>query len=265
METPKINAERIKEYLKKGKRFDGRKPKEFRDIVIEKEVSKKAEGSARVKLGKTDVIVGIKMDVTEPYPDSPDKGNLIVSAELLPLSSPRHSLGRPGIDSVEIARVMDRAIRESNFIESEKLCIKSGEKVWRVFIDIYSLNDDGNILDAAAIGTLVALKDAEMPKYDEEKGKVIHGESSGKKIPLSKDIPLSLTLYKVGDKFIADPTREEEDISESRVTIGRTKKHISSMQKGQVKGFDTKEFGDVLDAHKEAWEDVYKKIEKHLK
>ena len=91
--TPKITGEKIKQYLEEGKRFDGRKPEEFRDIVIETKVSKKAEGSARVKIGKTEVIVGVKMDVGTPYGDSPDKGNLMVTAELLPLSSPRISLG----------------------------------------------------------------------------------------------------------------------------------------------------------------------------
>ena len=72
METSNLTGNRIREYLEKGKRFDGRKPEEFREISIETGVSKKAEGSARVKIGKTEVIVGVKMDVTEPYPDSMD-------------------------------------------------------------------------------------------------------------------------------------------------------------------------------------------------
>ena len=86
-ETSTINAERIKEYLDNGKRFDGRKLDQFREIIIEKNVSKKAEGSVRVKLGKTEVLVGVKMGISEPYPDTPDQGGLMVTAELLPLSS----------------------------------------------------------------------------------------------------------------------------------------------------------------------------------
>ena len=35
-ETSTINAERIKEYLDNGKRFDGRKLDQFREIIIEK-------------------------------------------------------------------------------------------------------------------------------------------------------------------------------------------------------------------------------------
>ena len=59
METSNLTKQRIKEYLQAGKRFDDRKFDEFRDIKIETGVSKKAEGSARVKIGKTDVIVGM--------------------------------------------------------------------------------------------------------------------------------------------------------------------------------------------------------------
>ena len=169
MKTSKITENRIKEYLSQGKRFDGKRSlEEFREMIIETGVSKNAEGSARIKIGKTEVIVGVKMNVSEPYPDSPDKGNLMVTAELLPLSSSRFELGPPKIEAIELARVIDRAIRESKFIELEKLCIEKGKKVWTVFIDIYSINDDGNLLDAAGIGAIVALKNAKIPKYDEK-------------------------------------------------------------------------------------------------
>jgi len=129
---PTIETKYALEILE-GKRFDNRKPDEFREITIETGVAKNAEGSARVKIGKTEVLVGVKMNIGEPYPDSPDKGNLMTTAELLPLSSPRIQLGRPGIESIELARVIDRGIRESKFIQLDKLCIKKGEKVWNVF------------------------------------------------------------------------------------------------------------------------------------
>ena len=33
-------------------------------------------------------------------------------------------IGRPGIEAIELARVIDRGIRESGFIDFKKLCIK---------------------------------------------------------------------------------------------------------------------------------------------
>jgi len=265
METSKLTAQRIVEYMNEGKRFDGRKLDEFRNLTIETGISKKAEGSARVKLGNTEVLVGVKMDVAEPYPDSKDKGNLMVTAEFLPLSSPRFEAGPPQFDSIELARVIDRGIRESKFIELEKLCIKEGEKVWTVFIDIYSINADGNLMDAAGIGAIAALKTAKIPKYDEETGKTVFGEWTKESIPLLKEIPISLTVHKIGNNFIVDPTREEEDISETRITICSSDGIIYSMQKGERKELTVDEFNKILDLIEKTEREIFKKIEKSLK
>lgn len=265
MKTSNITGDRIKEFLAKGKRFDGRKLDEFREIVIETGVSKKAEGSVRVKIGKTEVLVGVKMNVSEPYPDSPDKGNLMTTAELTPLSSDRISLGRPGFESVEIGRIIDRALRESGFIDFKKLVIKEGEKVWTLFVDIYSINNDGNLLDAAGIGAIVALKIAKIPKYDEKEEKVLFGEFTDKGLPLNDNFPLSITVHKLGNNLIIDPTLEEEDISETRVTIGSYEGFISSMQKGASHSIDIEDFHKILDIIEKIQNEVFKKIEKHLK
>jgi len=257
-----LTGNKIKKYLAEGKRFDNRKPDEFREIVIETGISKNAEGSAKVKVGKTEVWVGIKMNVAEPYPDSLDKGNLMVTAELLPLSSPRFESGPPRFPAIELGRLTDRAIRESKFIDFKKLCIKEGEKVWTVFIDIYSINDDGNLLDAAVLGTIAALKDAKIPKYDKKEEKVLFGEWTKDKLPLSKEIPISITAYKVGDKFIVDPTRDEEDISETRVTVGSSNGVISSMQKGESQELEVAEFKEILELITKVERNIFKKLEK---
>ena len=262
MITSDLTAERIREYLKEGKRFDGRKPDEFREIVIETGVSKNAEGSARVKLGKTEVIVGVKMDVSEPYADSRDEGNLMVTAEFLPLSSPRLDLGPQPFESLELARVIDRGVRESHYIDLKKLCIEEGKKVWTVMIDIYTINDDGNLLDAAGLGAVAALKNARIPGYNEETGKTKFGEWTDKKITLTKEVPISLTVHKIGDNFVIDPTKEEEDISETRVTICSSDGIIHSMQKGNSKELSTEEFNKVLDLIEKTEREIIKQVEK---
>jgi len=262
--TSNITADRIKKYLKEGKRFDGRIPEQFRNIEIEYNVSKKAEGSARVKLGNTEVIVGVKMDVTTPYPDSMDKGNLMTSAELLPLSSSRFESGPPAFESIELGRIIDRGLRESGFIDFTKLVIKEGEKVWGLFVDIYTINDDGNLIDAAAIGAVAALKSARLPKYDEETEKVVYGEFTNTKLPISKEPLISMSVYKIGDTFVVDPTREEEDIVEARVTIGRLGDTISSIQKSNDGSFSLEEINNVIDMAEKVSKDIFKKIEKQL-
>ena len=263
--VPIITEKRIRKYLAEGKRFDGRKPEEFREIIIETGISKNADGSAKVNIGKTEVLVGIKMDVSEPYPDSLDKGNLITTIELLPLSSPMFEAGPPKIDAIEMGRIIDRVIRESKFINLEKLCIKEGEKVWTVFIDIYSINDDGNLLDAAGIGAVAALKNSKIPKYDKKNEKVLHDESSNEDLPLSKEIPLSITIHKIGENLIIDPSKEEEDISETRITIGTSGEIINSLQKGKKESLSIKEMSNVLDLAEKTYKNVFSKIKKDLK
>ena len=264
LETSKLNEAKIKKYLLEGKRFDGRKLDEFRNIKIETGVSKNAEGSAWVKLGKTEVIVGIKMDAATPYPDTMNQGNLMTNAELTPLSSPNFEPGPPKTPAIELGRIIDRGVRESKYIDFEKLCIKEGGKVWNLFIDIYSINDDGNLLDAAGIATLAALGDTMIPKYDEENEKVLYKEHD-KKLPLSKDmIPLSLTLYKIGDDFVVDPTKEEENTSTLRVTTAGSKDTIFAMQKGEKGTLSIEEMGRVFDIAESAREKVISMIKDKL-
>ncbi len=262
MITSNLTAERIREYLKEGKRFDGRKPEEFRELIIETGVSKNAEGSARVKLGNTEVIVGIKMDVSEPYADSKDSGNLMVTAEFLTMSSPRLDLGPQPFESLELARVIDRGIRESHYIDLKKLCIEEGKKVWTVMIDIYTINDDGNLMDAAGIGAVAALKNARIPEYNEETGKTKFGEWTEKKISLTKELPVSLTIHKIGNNLLIDPTKEEEDISETRVTVCSSNGTVHSMQKGNSKELTIEEFNKVLDLVEKTESEIAKQLEK---
>ena len=265
MTTPKSTGERIKEYLLSGKRFDGRGPEEFRELKIERDVSIKAEGSVKVTLGKTQVVAGVKMSVVEPYSDSPTKGNLMVTADLLPLSSKRFEAGPPRFEAIELGRVTDRGLRESGFIDFDKLCIKEGEKVWNIFVDVYSINDDGNLMDAATIAAIAALKIARIPRYDEETGTVNYEEKTDKKIPLTDHVPVAISVYKIGETLVVDPTREEEDVSETRITIGSSNGTISSIQKSNSSPFEVEELKKSFEISTKLSTEIYSKIEEAIK
>ena len=250
MEVSNLTKKRIIDYMKEGKRFDNRELLEYGDIKIELGVSKNAEGSARVQLGETDVIAGVKLEIGEPYTDSPDKGTLITTVEFLPLSSNRFEPGPPKIDAIETARIVDRGVRESGFIDFEKLCVKKGEKVWTVFLDIYSLNDAGNLIDAACLAAVCALKDAVFPKYNEKEEVIEYGEWTAKKLPLTDATPITMTFHKIGDTLLLDPIREEEDASEARLSIAVSKNkeaRINALQKGEEAAFDKKDIFKIID------------------
>ncbi|MEK6919315.1 MAG: RNA-binding protein [Nanoarchaeota archaeon] len=270
MEVTRLTKKRIAEYLLQGKRFDGRTAQEFRDITITLGASNMAEGSATVKLGKTEVIAGVKMNVGTPYPNEEESGTMSVGMELLPLSSNRYEAGPPKFDATEIGRLIDRGLRDSGMIDFKKLCIKVGEKVWMINIDIYSINDDGNLLDAAGIAAIAALRSAKMPKYDETTGRVQFGEWTDNALPLDLSVmPINVTFHKIGDKFLVDPSAIEEDSSDSRMAIGLSeyqgKVMINSIQKSESAEMSINEVEQVLDMAEEAFKNLKIKVEKALK
>ena len=196
-----MNNEYILSLIQQDKRTDERKFDEYRKIKIETGVSKNAEGSARCKIGDTEVIVGVKMNIGEPYPDSPDEGTIIVTAELSPIASPLFELGPPGNQATELARIVDRGIRESKAIDFKKLCIEPGKKIWRIVIDICPINDAGNLIEASSLAALAALKSARFPKYDEEAEKIDYKEKTSKKIELTKE-PIAVNVIKIDNYLI---------------------------------------------------------------
>ena len=226
----------IKSLIENGQRVDGRKLTDVRDIVITNDVSTKAEGSARVKWGDTEVIAGVKMSVGTPYGDSPDKGTLMVTSELLPMANEAFSAGPPSIESIELARVIYRGIRESNMIDLKKF-----------FVDLYIINDAGNILDAAALAAVSALKDSLIPTL-EEGNKVDYDTPTKNKLPLIEDrIPLTSTVFKSGNKLFVDPVLEETSEVDARVTIGISASgDINAMQKGGAGFFTIDEVNEAV-------------------
>ena len=240
-------------------RLDGRKLTEYRKpIEVQYGIVKTAEGSARVKIGETQVIVGVKLEIGEPYPDTPDEGTIIVGAELLPLSNPDFELGPPGIQAIELARVVDRGIRESKALDFKKLCVEPGKQSWLVIIDICTLNDAGNLFDVSSLAALAALKDTRYPAFDGEK--VDYKVKTDKKLELEK-MPIAVTVIKIGDKYIVDPDTEEEKAIDARLTVSSIEDGtLCAMQKGGDYPLTTEDIDKMLDIGIEK----AKELRKHL-
>ena len=225
-------------------RVDNRKFDEFRPIKIENNVIKNAEGSARVLMGNTHLLVGVKMSVGEPFPDTPNEGMLVVNVEFSPLASPDFEPGPPDENAVEMARVIDRGIRESKCIDVESLCIKEGEEVWMINIDIHVLDHDGNLIDAGALGAIAALLNTKIPKY--ENGKIVFGEYE-RNLPV-RDTPIAITTVKISDKLLIDTNVEEEDALDARITLAVNEKdELCAAQKGGKGYFTTEEIKKAVD------------------
>ncbi len=248
----------IKQMALKGKRLDNRKFDEYRKISIETGTIPMAEGSARVRLGDTEVVAGIKMAVGTPFSDTPNEGVLIVAAEFVPLASFEFESGPPGEEAVEVSRVVDRAIRESKVIDFGKLCITPGEKVWLINVDVNVMNHDGNLIDAVGIAAMAAILNARIPQLN-EKGGVEFGVKTDEKLPI-KGVPVSTTVVKIGSALMVDPSFLEESAFDARVTVGTFEKDgeiaYSSMQKGGSFGITYEELDKILEMASEKGKEV---------
>lgn len=247
----------VLEPIENGKRIDGRKFEEFRPIEIKGKVIQKAEGSADVRFGDTRVITGIKLELSKPFPDTPEEGMLRVGAEFTPSAAPEFESGHPREDAIELARIVDRGIRESKCIELEKLCIEPKEKVWGIFVDIHIINHQGNLLDCSALASLVALLNTKIPKLEDET--IIRGEFE-KPLPILFK-PVNITVCKVGDKFLLDPCFEEEGIVDSKLSICiRDDDKICSMQKQGRKELSLENIEKMVDIVMEKSKEIRKLI-----
>jgi len=246
----RVRLKQIEQLIEKGKQLDERGLRDYREIKIEQGLIERAEGSARVLLGKTEVLVGVKVETGEPFSDTPNEGVQTVNAELVPLASPNFEPGPPDENSIELARVVDRGIRESKAIDTEKLCIEPGKKVFIVFIDVYVLNHDGNLIDASALAAMAALLNTKMPNYEIKDGelKIKQGYTP---LPM-KSHPITVTIGKVNNYLIVDPWLEEEQVMDSRISFAfNDDGNICAIQKGGSGYFTPQQ---ILEASKIAQE-----------
>lgn len=223
-----IRRDVLSNTLSRGTRFDGRAFDEYRSIEVQKGVLKSAEGSALARIGDTQVLVSAKFDVVKPFADRPKEGVLTTNAELLPLASPTFEPGPPNEYCVELARVVDRAVRSAECIPLQSFFLEE-EKVLGIYLDIYVLNHAGNYTDAATLAATAALMDAKMPKI--ENGAIVRGEYTGMLNP--PVLPVSTTMIKVGNYWLVDPSRDEERVTETALTVATTETHVCTMQKGK--------------------------------
>ncbi|NWF87164.1 exosome complex protein Rrp42 [Candidatus Bathyarchaeota archaeon] len=255
----RVKQKQIAQAIAKGKRLDGRDLADYREIKIEQGIIERAEGSARILLGKTEVLVGTKIELGEPFPDTPNEGVLTVNAELVPLASSTFEPGPPDENSIELARIVDRGIRESKAIDTEKLCIEPGKKVFVIFVDVYVLNHDGNLIDASALAAVAALLNTKMPNYEIKEGEV-KLKPGYTPLPMRKR-PITVTFAKISDKLVVDAWLEEEQVMDARLSMAIDDDgNICAIQKGGSGYFTVQEILDAAKMAREKSEEIRKKL-----
>ena len=256
-----IERKYIADNLRKEERLDGRGLWDYRKYTINTNTIESAEGSADVSLGDTRIITGLKYEVGEPFPDLPDEGVCTVMAELLPLASPLFERGPPNEQSIELARVVYQGIRHADCVQTKKLCIKEHEAVYILFVDMYTINYGGNLIDCGGISALATLISAHLPEgkmTKENKLEWTGNYLNGKDIV--NELPLVLTYGKIDDVIFLDPDLSEELVSDGRISISVTEDKITSIQKSGAATFSMEETKMLINKSLE----IGKKLRKDL-
>ncbi len=254
-----IQRQYLKDLAREGRRFDGRDFDEYRDIELETGLISQAEGSARVQLGGTEIYCGVKMGLGDPYSDSPNQGVITTSAELNGMASPDFESGPPRGPTIEVARVIDRGIRESDAVPLEDLVIEPGEKCWVVYLDAHVVDYDGNLFDAGSLGLLAALMTTEVPWHKAEDGREPE--------PLDvKAQPIMTTAAKIGGELLFDPTDMEEKVAEPRISVSVDENgRVRAAQKGLAGGLTPEEVKTVINESRVKADELRAILLDHLK
>jgi len=263
--VPELRKSTILSLISKGLRIEERDLYTPRLIKIETGVVERAEGSAQVQLGKTQVLVGVKVDVGTPFKDTPDEGVIAVNAEFVPIASPMFEPGPPDENAIELARVIDRSLRESNAVDRKSLVIIPGQKVWVVHVDIYVLNYDGNLFDASMLATMAALIDTRLPDYEElETGEIRLKEE--KKTPLQVNkIVTTVNIAKIGDYLIVDPNLDEETVADTKLIVAYDHEgNVVGIQKSGAGSMTREEILKAIDIGSKAARVYFKSLEEAL-
>ena len=176
------------EYLKNGKRPDGRKVDDIRGIKIEAGVLEKAQGSAYLEWGQNKILAGVfgPREALPKHTQNPLRAFVKFNYRMATFSVPDRKNPRPARREIEISKVSSEALESSIFLE------RFPNTSIDVFVEIFDSNAGSRV--AALTAAAVALTDAGVPMRD-----LVSGCSFGK----------------VDGNMMVDLTKEEEDADDA--------------------------------------------------
>ena len=122
-----------------------------------------------------------------------------------------------------LSRILEKAIRRSNAIDTESLCIIAGAKCWSVRADVHVLDFDGGLIDASCIAIVAALQHFRRPDVSVDGEDVtIYTLAERVSVPLSimhHPICVTFSFYHSGEVVLIDASLREEQIREGEMVV----------------------------------------------
>ncbi|GAA5861510.1 hypothetical protein JCM5353_003511 [Sporobolomyces roseus] len=209
--------------LTRSIRLDSRNPNDLRQISLH---FSDQTGWVQCSLGDTKVIAQVSAEIVKPQPDRPYEGFLTLNTEIGPMASSVFEAGRSSEEEVLMARLLEKALRRSEAVDREALCLVAGQKVWHIKVDIHFLDDCGNMLDCASVAAITALRHFRKPDVTVNGEEIIvHSMSERVPVPLAiHHSPICLTyafftLPNLTSTSVLDPSLLEQTLSNSLLTL----------------------------------------------
>lgn len=210
----------------KGVREDGRGRLDLRAVTVETNVLGNAAGSARVRIGDvTDVLVGISGVVGVPRAETGELGELRFSVDVSSVASPIFAMRGARVVNAELGEMLTRIY--SGMKELRRgLCLVKGRKCWWLDVDVVVLDGGGNVGGAVSIGVWMALGGLRLPRVvvregeGDEEEEIVVDEERFVEVSGTGEAPVTVTMAKVGEVWVADCSEREEACIGAAVTVG---------------------------------------------
>lgn len=225
-EIPLSNCERqfLLQAIAERKRLDGRQTYDYRNIKISFGTD---YGCCIVEVGQTRVLGQVSCELALPKMNRPTEGVIYFNLELSPMASPVFEASRNSELLVKLNQLLERCFRNSKCVDTESLCVVSGEKVWHIRVDLHLLNHDGNIIDAASIAAIAALSHFRRPDASVQGDEVtVYSLEERDPIPLCihhMPICVSFAFFQLGKYLLVDPTEREERVKDGLLVVAMNK------------------------------------------
>ncbi|KAJ3018903.1 Exosome complex component RRP42 [Thoreauomyces humboldtii] len=279
-----------RDYITKGVdravRADGRSRLDIRESQLETGMITQASGSCRITLeGGTDVLVGVKVEVGSIEPDAEaeaedtdaaptlhgddadvggssmfkdrDRGRIVCNVECSP--SATRIFDPRDVENMcnEYAQLMNRVLNGAHGgVDLKSLCIIPGSTCWILNVDALVLDYGGNLLDAIFLATRGALHNTRIPRatVEQSDGRVEFeiADEETEVVRGWEDVPVAVSLSKIGYRHIVDATPLEELCSSARLTVAINRRgNLCALQKGGQGGIEPSLLAEMVQTAKQ--------------
>lgn len=215
-------------------RYDGRSRQDYRPMEIETDIVSHASGSARLRLANTDIIATVKTEIDVPSLQTPKNGKIEFFVDCSANATPEFE-GRGGEElAFELSDTLKNSYESPLAFDLEALCILPGQQCWKLYVDVLILECGGNLFDAVSLACKAALYNTKIPKVTAalmdggETDLILSDDPFDYTRINTEHIPILVTVCKIGDSCVIDPSAEEEQCSSVGIVVSISRRDKES-------------------------------------